>query len=110
MVSGNPALNKNPPIQRVTNTCLDPSRRYLRYLRADTKPSTPCRALCIYGEYLRMGTEHANGRMGTVPAIKFVVLLRVSTKHQGADGLGIEAQKRDIELFLSTKQGAEVIA
>ena len=48
--------------------------------------------------------------MGTVPATKFVVLLRVSTKHQGADGLGIAAQKRDIELFLSTQQGAEVIA
>ena len=57
-----------------------------------------------------MDTEHTNGRMGTVPATKFVVLLRVSTKHQGADGLGIAAQKRDIELFLSTQQGAEVIA
>ena len=57
-----------------------------------------------------MDTEHTSGRMGTVPATKFVVLLRVSTKHQGADGLGIAAQKRDIELFLSTQQGAEVIA
>ena len=57
-----------------------------------------------------MDTERANGRMGTVPATKFVVLLRVSTKHQGADGLGIASQKRDIELFLSTQQGAEVIA
>ena len=57
-----------------------------------------------------MDTERTNGRMGTVPATKFVVLLRVSTKHQGADGLGIAAQKRDIELFLSTQQGAEVIA
>ena len=57
-----------------------------------------------------MDAEHTNGRMGTVPATKFVVLLRVSTKHQGADGLGIAVQKRDIELFLSTQQGAEVIA
>ena len=54
-----------------------------------------------------MDTENTSGRIGTVPATKFVVLLRVSTKHQGADGLGIAAQKRDIELFLSTQQGAE---
>ena len=32
-----------------------------------------------------------------VPPHRFVVLLRVSTQKQGADGLGIAAQKRDID-------------
>lgn len=35
-----------------------------------------------------------------VPSNRFVVLLRVSTQKQGADGLGIAVQKRDIEIFL----------
>lgn len=33
---------------------------------------------------------------------KFVVYRRVSTKDQGQDGLGMQAQDRDIQLFLST--------
>lgn len=33
---------------------------------------------------------------------QFVVYRRVSTKDQGIDGLGMEAQDRDIDLFLST--------
>ena len=42
---------------------------------------------------------------------RFVVLLRISTKKSGgADSHGVAAQKRDIELFLSSQQGAEVIA
>ena len=35
-----------------------------------------------------------------VPINRYVILLRVSTQKQGADGLGIAAQKRDIEIFL----------
>jgi len=36
----------------------------------------------------------------TVPPDRYVVLLRVSTEKQGADGLGVAAQRRDIDLFL----------
>lgn len=36
-----------------------------------------------------------------VDKVKYVVYLRVSTKGQGESGLGIEAQKRDIDLFLT---------
>ena len=45
----------------------------------------------------------------TVPSNRFVVLLRVSTQKQGADGLGIAAQKRDIELFLQQHPDATVL-
>ena len=41
---------------------------------------------------------------------KFVVLLRVSTAKQGAEGLGIDAQKRDIDLFLKQQENPEVVA
>src|SRR5882757_9115956 len=42
---------------------------------------------------------------------KYVVYCRVSRKSQGESGLGLEAQERDIELFLSTyAKGPEVIA
>jgi len=41
---------------------------------------------------------------------KFVVLLRVSTTKQGAEGLGIDAQKRDIDLFLKQQENPEVVA
>ena len=40
---------------------------------------------------------------------RFVVLLRVSTQKQGADGLGIAAQKRDIDLFLQQHPEAKVL-
>jgi len=41
---------------------------------------------------------------------KFVVLLRVSTHSQGADGHGVAAQRRDIQIFLDGLDGApEVI-
>ena len=40
---------------------------------------------------------------------KFVLLLRVSTQKQGADGLGIAAQRRDIGLFLNQHPNATVI-
>ena len=45
----------------------------------------------------------------TVPSARFVLLLRVSTQKQGADGLGIAAQRRDIELFLNQRPDARVI-
>ena len=44
-----------------------------------------------------------------VPPHRFVVLLRVSTQKQGADGLGIAAQKRDIDLFLQQNPQATVL-
>ena len=48
--------------------------------------------------------------MTTAPSTKFVVSLRVSTQKQGADGLGVAAQRRDIELFLNQQQEPEVLA
>jgi len=45
----------------------------------------------------------------TVPSARFVLLLRVSTQKQGADGLGIASQRRDIELFLNQRPDATVI-
>lgn len=41
--------------------------------------------------------------------VKFVIYTRVSTKEQGRSGLGLEAQHRDIKIFLGNHQG-EVIA
>ena len=41
---------------------------------------------------------------------KFVLLLRVSTRQQGADGLGVAAQRRDINLFLKQQENPEVLA
>ena len=40
---------------------------------------------------------------------RFVILLRVSTQKQGADGLGVAAQRRDIQLFLEQQQNATII-
>ena len=45
----------------------------------------------------------------TVPSTRFVVLLRVSTEKQGADGLGVAAQRRDIDLFLQQHPEATVL-
>ena len=45
----------------------------------------------------------------TVPSGRFVLLLLVSTQKQGADGLGIAAQRRAIELFLNQRPDAMVI-
>ena len=50
-----------------------------------------------------------NDRSEVVPPHRFVVLLRVSTQKQGADGLGIAAQKRDIDLFLQQNPQATVL-
>lgn len=48
--------------------------------------------------------------MADVPSKRFVVLMRVSTNQQGAAGLGVAAQKRDIELFLQQQENPQVIA
>ena len=48
--------------------------------------------------------------MEVVPTSKFVVLLRVSTAKQGAEGLGIDAQKRDINLFRKQQENPEVVS
>ena len=49
--------------------------------------------------------------MEDVPHQRFVVLLRVSTHSQGADGHGVAAQRRDIQLFLNSLQETkEVVA
>lgn len=40
---------------------------------------------------------------------RYVLLLRVSTQKQGSDGLGIAAQRRDIDLFLHQNPAATVI-
>ena len=45
----------------------------------------------------------------TVPSNRFVILKRVSTQKQGADGLGIAAQQRDIDLFLQQYPQATVL-
>ena len=47
--------------------------------------------------------------METFPSSRYVILLRVSTQKQGAEGLGIAAQKRDIEIFLQQRPDAKVL-
>lgn len=47
--------------------------------------------------------------MAPVNPEKFVVLLRVSTESQGGNGLGIAAQRRDIDLFLNQHPDATVL-
>ena len=42
--------------------------------------------------------------------VKYVVLLRVSSTKQGADGNGIQAQRRDINLFLQHQEDPVVVA
>ena len=56
-----------------------------------------------------MTALRTNDRLEDVPTSKFVLLTRVSTKHQGADGLGIEAQKKDIQNFLQQQNNPEVV-
>jgi DNA invertase Pin-like site-specific DNA recombinase len=48
--------------------------------------------------------------MAHVPSNLYVILLRVSTAVQGAEGHGVAAQRRDIELFLKQQEGAQVVA
>lgn len=48
--------------------------------------------------------------METVPSQKFVVLIRCSTKTQYSSGHGLNAQRRDIDLFLQQQQNPQVVA
>ena len=48
--------------------------------------------------------------MADVQKQKFVMLLRVSTQSQSADGLGIAAQRRDINLFLQHQEDPEIVS
>lgn len=41
---------------------------------------------------------------------RYVLYRRVSHEEQGRSGLGLEAQRRDLELYLADKEGAEVLA
>jgi len=41
---------------------------------------------------------------------RFVLYRRVSTDEQGRSGLGLEAQKRDLDLYLAAQEGAVVVA
>jgi len=41
---------------------------------------------------------------------RFVLYRRVSTDEQGRSGLGLEAQKRDLDLYLAGREGAVVVA
>lgn len=41
---------------------------------------------------------------------RFVLYRRVSHAEQGRSGLGLEAQKRDLDLYLAGQEGAEVLA
>jgi len=59
--------------------------------------------ICLY-----LSCNTPNEPSVTVPGNQYVVLLRVSTQKQGADGLGIAAQKRDIDLFLQQQPNATV--
>ena len=47
--------------------------------------------------------------MRPVTTTDFVVLLRVSTTKQGIDGNGINAQRRDIQLFLDQQDNPRVV-
>jgi DNA invertase Pin-like site-specific DNA recombinase len=42
--------------------------------------------------------------------MRCVLYRRVSTDEQGRSGLGLEAQKRDLDLYLAGQEGAEVVA
>ena len=42
--------------------------------------------------------------------MKYVIYYRVSTAKQGISGLGLEAQKQQVEAYLAQKQGAEVVS
>ena len=46
----------------------------------------------------------------SVTSNRYVILLRVSTKSQQASGLGLSAQRRDIQLFLNQQEQPEVVA
>ena len=65
----------------------------------------PCSVLCC----LYLFCNALNEPSVTVPSGRFVILKRVSTQKHGADGLGISAQQREIELFLQQRPDAKVV-
>ena len=72
------------------------------YLCVDTK-TVPLR------EAAPVDTEQTKDQMASETSTRFVVLKRISTEKQGADGLGIASQERDINLFLQQHPEATVI-
>lgn len=42
--------------------------------------------------------------------MKYVIYYRVSTAKQGVSGLGLEAQKQQVEAYLAQRQGVEVVS
>jgi DNA invertase Pin-like site-specific DNA recombinase len=75
-------------------------RQYRDWFAVTPRPVLPC---------LYLSCNAPNEPSVTVPGVRYVVLLRVSTQKQGADGLGIAAQKRDIDLFLQQQPHVTVI-
>lgn len=59
---------------------------------------------CLY-----LSCNSPNDHSVTETSNRYVLVLRVSTQKQGADGLGIAAQRRDIQLFLQQHPEATVI-
>jgi len=62
------------------------AHKHMIYLLSSTKPS-----------------------FGILEMTRYVTYCRVSTQSQGRSGLGLEAQQRDIDLFLASQDNAEVI-
>ncbi len=65
----------------------------------------PCSIEC----WLYLSRNALNVPSVPVPSHQFVILKRVFTQKQGADGLGIAAQQRDIDLFLQQRPEAKVV-
>lgn len=42
--------------------------------------------------------------------MKYVIYYRVSTAKQGISGLGLEAQKQQVEAYLAQRQGVEIVS
>ena len=59
--------------------------------------------------WLYLSSNALNVPSVPVPSHQFVILKRVSIQKQGADGLGIAAQQRDIDLFLQQRPEAKVV-
>ncbi len=96
-----------PLLRTVARSCLV---CLVRALRDNTRTGLHCCDNTVGGGTIQILMEQSNHRMKTVPTNRFVVLLRVSTKSQGADGLGIDAQRRDIQLFLDQQDDPEVVS
>ena len=69
-------------------------------------PSRAAKRADLYEVEVRLKTETYNRD----PLVSFVLYRRVSIEEQGRSGLGLDAQKRDIDLYLSTQEGAVLVA